>query len=698
MIKEILKGNNNPFKADNQNKKKIGSMKGQSKRINSVLNDFITFRKINLKKNIKPYLFEKTNSVKIIISKKKPNNQLKNVKNNNNNSLGDSKNSFKKSIINGTKNNNQVNKSYTVKRKKDLSSEISNLNSANFDERRSYLEKTINRTEKLSDKYLNDNFFNIYSKPYNKEENGNGCNKKKKVFVRNNNNAIENLMFINNLEQEFQIRILKKRIKKLKDINMSLKLKLDNIMEKNYLLESDTLKEQKKRENIIFSSMNIFKTIINKDEYVEEYGFKNLLLNLMDLKYNYENAYLNNNFLSSVQTLFKLSNILNDNKNMNNTENNNIYYNIKKIVRLKNKYINDIKQYNILKMENKKYYNYFFSLGKTLNINNLDELERFLKSIKSSNDDQIRKIIKMKNVLFDENTLKKRKININSSVDNIQNHKRYKNINFNYTDLQKYFLVNNKRYYFRNNNSAKVSNIDIRKFGNKNNNNLFSCLTEKANHRININNGNGNYENKTNSIENNKINYYNNKRIKILNNKYDSIENNLRKNKRIKTNNNIYLEKKNDNNNNNDNNKNNYLYYSYKNKIMNLPYNHRTYNPLEDKRINNDTDISTNHFTCYNDKESEKKIKNRINYYAINQINNKLNNSIDINFLGIPDSNNTNLYQKGNYSKDENYPLYNNDNDKKQKNNNYNCINIKKKTFNLKNISFKNYGTIQNKQ
>ena len=177
---------------------------------------------------------QKTNSVKIIISKKKPNNQLKNLKNNNNNSLGDSKNSFKKSIINGTKSNNQINKSYTVKRKKDLSTEISNLNSVNFDERRSYLEKTINRTEKISDKFLNDNFFNIYSKPFNKEENGNGCSKKKKAFARNKDNALENLMFINNLEQEFQIRILKKKIKKLKDINSSLKLKLDNIMEKNY--------------------------------------------------------------------------------------------------------------------------------------------------------------------------------------------------------------------------------------------------------------------------------------------------------------------------------------------------------------------------------------------------------------------------------------------------------------------------------
>ena len=72
----------------------------------------------------------------------------------------------------------------------------------------------------------------------------------------------------------------------------------------------------------------------------------------------------------------------------------------------------------------------------------------------------------MKNVLFDENTLKKRKININSSVDNIQNQKRY-NINFNYPDLQKYFIDNNKRYYFRNNNSAKVSNIDIRTIGKK---------------------------------------------------------------------------------------------------------------------------------------------------------------------------------------------------------------------------------------
>ena len=52
MIKEILKGNNIPIKSENQSKKKTDSMKGNTKRINSVLNDFISFRKINFKKKI----------------------------------------------------------------------------------------------------------------------------------------------------------------------------------------------------------------------------------------------------------------------------------------------------------------------------------------------------------------------------------------------------------------------------------------------------------------------------------------------------------------------------------------------------------------------------------------------------------------------------------------------------------------------
>ena len=691
MIKEILKGNNNPLKTENKSKKKTASMKGKSKRINSVLNDFITFRKIDPKKKAEPYLFEKTNSVKIIINKKKQINNYKQLDNiNKNENLAESNNSIKRNIRNGLKIKDKEIKSYTVKRRKDISSsKISNLNSVNFDESRNFLEKSINRTEKISDKYLNDN---IYNKLCSVEENENGCNKKKRIFAKksDNNNYNDNLLFINNLEQEFEIRILKKKIKKLKDINTSLKLKIDNLMEKNYLLESDTLKEQKKRANIILSSLNIVKSMNSKDELNEEYDFKKLISNLMDLKYNYENTYLNNNFLSSVQTLFKLSHIFIDNKNRNNNDSNNAYYNIKNIIRLKNKYINDIKQYNILKIENKKCYNYLFSLGRSLNLKNLDELEMLLKKIKSSNDNQIRKIIKMKNVLFDENIINKRKININSSVDNIKNQKRY-NINFNYTDLQKYFIDNNKnRQYFRNNKSAKLSNMDIKRAGNKNNN-LSSCLTEKTKHNFNVNNGNRIFENKTCIIinnNNNQINYYNNKRLKIFNKKNNNIENNIRKNERIKTNNNIYLNKE------NNDNENNYLYYSYKNKAMNIPYNSRTYKQLEDKRQNNKMYISTNHIYSYNDKTYEPKINNRINNYSIIQLNNKLNKSIDIRFLGLPDnSNNEALYQRRNYSKDENNQLYGND--KKQNYNNIN-INFKKKTFNIKNI--KNYEPIQLKK
>ena len=214
MIKEILKGNNNPLKTENQSKKKTAaSMKRKSKRINSVLNDFITFRKINPKKKTKPYLFEKTNSVKIIINKKKPKINYKQIDNlNKKNSLVDSNNSsIKRNIKNGIKRKNNENKSYTVQRTKDLLSwEMSNLNSVNFDERRSFLEKTLNRTEKISNKYLNDH---IYNKLYHEEENENGCKKKKRIFAKNNDNDNnnDNLKFINNLEQEFEIRILKKK-------------------------------------------------------------------------------------------------------------------------------------------------------------------------------------------------------------------------------------------------------------------------------------------------------------------------------------------------------------------------------------------------------------------------------------------------------------------------------------------------------
>ena len=687
MIKEILKGNNIPLKSENQSKKKTDSMKGNTKRINSVLNDFISFRKINFKKkNIKPYLFEKTNSVKIFISTKKKNNSYKEINNKKkNNSLTNSSISIERNNRNKARKNTKENNTYTIKKKKDISTELSNLNSVNF-EKSILLEKTINKVEKISDKYLKNHFnINLNNKKFDEEENQNvNGSINKKIYLRNL--KFDNQMFISNLEQEFEIRFLKKKIKKLKNTNLSLKVKLDNIMEKNYLLESDTLKEQKKRKQIINSSIDMFKNNINnKDEYEEEYNFKNLLLNLMDLKYNYENIYLNNNFLSSIEQLFILSNIFNDNDNKNNNDCNNIYYNIKNLIRLKTKYINDIKQYNILKIENKKYYNYLLSLGKNLNINNLEELEKFLKNIKSSNDNEMRKIIKMKNVLFDDNKSNKRKNNINSSVDNVKNNRK-SGINYNYADLQKYFIENNNRYYYRNNNnSAKVSNIDIR--GGKKNA-IFGCLTEKTNHRFFLNDRNDDIGNKTCKNEN--TNYYAKKRGKIITTKFNSIGNNLKKVKRIKSN----INKENDNNNDNDNdNDNNLLYFSYKNKMKNIPpSNNRPIKKLELKKINNEIYVSTNNLTCYNDNKFERK-NNRINYYKIDPINNKLNNSTDIKFIGIPDNINEKLKQKG---KIGNNQLY--DKQKNKRTNNYiSNINIKKKTFKLKNGSLKtvkNYGTM----
>ena len=71
MIKEILKGKNIPLKEEKHSKKKSIIIKPPCKKINSVLNNFIKFNKITLKKRTNKNIYE-TNSMKILLNKKYP--------------------------------------------------------------------------------------------------------------------------------------------------------------------------------------------------------------------------------------------------------------------------------------------------------------------------------------------------------------------------------------------------------------------------------------------------------------------------------------------------------------------------------------------------------------------------------------------------------------------------------------------------
>ena len=406
MIKEILKGNINASKEESLNIKKR-----KNKRINSVLYNFDLFKRINLKKKSLPSQFEKVNSLKIIHK----NNDSK-IKNNNLTQVNTSNNSK-------NKRNNKIFNSYSLKRKKNKTKDFTNMKS--FNDQINSSENLLNITNiNRNEKYFRNNY-GIGDIDEDEDENGQKTKKINIINLRYGNN-----LYNNNYEKELEIRQLKNKLEKLKKKNISLNQKLGYIIEQNNIIEKKTIKEQNKRKDIICSLIDINNNIFNKNDYQNESSFKNLLFNLMDLKYKYGNAFLKNDFLSNLDILFSLSNILNENKNLNGT--NNILNIIQKLIQFKGNYIDNIKKYKILQITNQKYYNYIMILLKKLNLNDLNSLHDYLVLIKSSNDEEIKKINRMKNVLYaDENNSIKRQKKFNSSVDYLTTSNR-RNFSINY--------------------------------------------------------------------------------------------------------------------------------------------------------------------------------------------------------------------------------------------------------------------------
>ena len=687
MIKEILKGNKIILKEENKLKKNNTTnlkVKDKNRRINSVLNNYLLFKKINLTRKPKQNKFENTKSLKIIINKKNDNSSYKKLTaNKSNNTLTDSNIYYNKSSI-------RTNYSYTLKSKKDISRELLNVNSINFDKKINTLQNSFNKL--YTNEFKNISNQKIDNSFMNEEENENGCGKKKYIFLRE---IDDNALFLNNLEQEFEIRCLKKRLETLKKNNVSLTQKLNNIVKKNYFLQKETIKEQNKRKNIICSTINICNKYSENNVYEEESDYKNLLLNIMDKKYNFDILKLNNFFYDSIKELLLCSNIFNDNKILNK---NNIYLDINNLVRLKTKYINEIKEYNEINKKNENYYNYCLNLCENLNINDLNSLYKYLTKIKSNNDDEMKKIIKMKHVLFDEKQIGKRKLITRASEDNLNRKKNA--INFNYADLQKYFIESNKKNEMRTN-STKASKLSIGTEKEKINN-CAGSLTDRASHKgedVLLN------YNKTTKNSYDKINYYRKTREQLENYRLNCPKKILHqinsfnfKDRVIK----IRTEEENDK-------ENNLLYYSYKHKLRNIPHNNRTFQRIEIQNNINQNNNSSNNLISFNKSKIKRKSMNRIKQFKLNLLNNNNNNisnkKLQVKFFTKYNKYNDieNIQQNENFNINDNRKTENenktlNINNSNENNKTYNnIIENKKKSLNLiipSLRSVKNYRTI----
>ena len=377
MIKEILQENNN---------KSLSKEKINQKKLNSILNGIDIYKKLNSIKKQYQHSYRKNKNLDLLLNKDE-NIYIKKVTNLKANSINPTKKEKIKTILERNKIVSFDQKIYTFRES------IKKYNTKNNDETKTdYISNRINS---------------------NREE------------------------LINNLNKDFEIRCLHRKLEKLKMKNNELKYNLEKKKKKNYLLKYNSKKKQNNINNIFYSLMNIYNTFFqNKPNHNDnKLNFKNLLLDLMDLKYNYENITLINTFFQNLEQLIQLSFFFNNNDD--------IYSNITYLVKKKNQLIKDIYESKKHKEENKNYSELYKILCESFQANDLNTIFNHLKKIESDNENDIRKIIKMKNILFNIENSSSNRLNTNISMDKLRKNKR-KNLNLNYSDLQKFYFDYNK--------------------------------------------------------------------------------------------------------------------------------------------------------------------------------------------------------------------------------------------------------------
>ena len=305
-------------------------------------------------------------------------------------------------IINKTKNNKESNLLYPTTSRFDRNIKERYLS-------KFFIEKVINMNsyqniEKNDNKYYGIERYqskkkkssrNIFIKfENNKNDNNSGLIRNKSMISLGNEN-----------KYEIEIRLLEKKLKMLQKTNNKLKVKLFNIK-----TEQARAKQNAKKENIISKIIEVYnryikknKCQINNEINLEQdssfLNFKNIILNIMDLKFNYENKLMIEQFYSAMNSCF---NKCNGEKNFKNC--------IAAIKILLKKRIELIKEINEMKLyyeKNKIYQIYLKSLCKKNNFQNLMQLEKYLIKVFYKFNEEFQKLIKLKNIVLQNNKKKK---------------------------------------------------------------------------------------------------------------------------------------------------------------------------------------------------------------------------------------------------------------------------------------------------
>lgn len=241
----------------------------------------------------------------------------------------------------------------------------------------------------------------------------NQSNKENKSHILNydsNNNfnsscsTYSSNIYMDKLEKEFGVYLLHKKLGELNQKNLSLKVKLNSIEENNRKKEATIMSEHGQKASIIYSLINMFNN--NNSLFDNKEGlitFKKLLFTLMDIKLEYENSYLADEFISSLQKLFDLNEGKKNSKSNDNNECISLLNKINKLINEEEELKEEMNDIKIKKISDEKYFNYCNKLFHKLNITNLNDLYRFLHMTKANNDKEIKEITKIKDVILKNN-------------------------------------------------------------------------------------------------------------------------------------------------------------------------------------------------------------------------------------------------------------------------------------------------------
>ncbi len=548
----IQKSSNNTINIANDSEKRISYISRRIKILESDINQIkkkenLTVSNPNtidnesklsssLKNNINAFTFSKNNTLyneynsNNYFSKRPP--KLNNkrifylVNNNNNNTINERKNLILKLINPELEKNNQRNNN-SLK----------------------YRPASDNPTNKIR------HFFS-FNRPfkYNMLLNNEDENEISVINKKNNNNNNNNYnSHREKLAYEFEIRNLKRKLISLKKENKVVKSKLDNIKNINIELEKDledNLYKKQNKENIINNLVILndrYQSMINYNQPEVEVDnqskndllFENIVLNIMDIKYFYENQILIDEFIEGVNKLIKNIPLFKNNENFNK---NNIYKKINAVIDIKNNLENNINKYQYLSKDHYNYYIYYISLLSKLNLNNYEELTNFIKTIYIDNIKENDHLKKIQNTLMDnigssaekKEKFKKRYYSTNRLLNGLGQKSAGNNNNNNYNNynrIQKY--LNNK------NSDSKVKQKSINNFmNNKRKNHNFTQKElyrteqidniERNNHIINVNINDSSFykmDKKNNSLFysiKSANSYYNKKRRKININNFNN--------------------------------------------------------------------------------------------------------------------------------------------------------------------------------